>query len=182
MHVCIYVRRPWGRKALLIGLPFLNKEFTYLLTSPLKPLKGIQGNLTGKKISMSCTKFVFFGLIGKTRWPPWPLIGWDINIDFTCITIMWSVLTAFFTSSKLMNRTHWNLTWQEARSQCPLPSLYFSGQLENQDGRLVFWLANTFLTSTLNQSEFNETWQETRSQWPLPGLFLCPRHKYGWGI
>ena len=20
-------------------------------------------------------KFVFFGLIGKTRWPPWPLIG-----------------------------------------------------------------------------------------------------------
>ena len=95
---------------------------------------------------------------------------------------MWSVLTAFFTSSKLMNRTHWILTWQEARPRCPLPSLYFSGRLENQDGRLVFWLADTFLTSTLNQSEFNETWQETRSQWPLAGLFLCPRHKYGRGI
>ena len=27
---------------------------------------------------MSSIKFVYFGLIGKTRWPPWPLIGWDI--------------------------------------------------------------------------------------------------------
>ena len=30
------------------------------------------------KISTSCTKFVFFGPIGKARWPLWPLIGWDI--------------------------------------------------------------------------------------------------------
>ena len=47
-------------------------------TSPLKPLNGIQRNLTGSKISMSFIKFVFFGPIGKTRWPPWPLIGLDI--------------------------------------------------------------------------------------------------------
>ena len=47
-------------------------------TSSLKSLNGIQRNLTGSKISMSSTKFVFFGPIGKTRWPPWPLIGWDI--------------------------------------------------------------------------------------------------------
>ena len=51
------------------------------LTSPLKPLNRIQRNLTGSKISTSSTKFVFFGPIGKTRWPPWPLIGWDI-FDF----------------------------------------------------------------------------------------------------
>ena len=50
-------------------------------TSPLKPLKGIQQNLTGSKISTPSTKFVFFGPIGKTRWPPWSLIGWDI-FDF----------------------------------------------------------------------------------------------------
>ena len=50
-------------------------------TSSLKPLIGIQRNLTGSKISMSSTKFVFFGPIEKTRWPPWPLIGWDI-FDF----------------------------------------------------------------------------------------------------
>ena len=51
-------------------------------TSPLKRLNGIQRNLTGSKISITFTKFVFFGPIGKTRWPPWPLIGWDI-FDFS---------------------------------------------------------------------------------------------------
>ena len=35
-------------------------------------------NLTGSEISMSSTMFVFFGPIRKTRWGPWPLIGWDI--------------------------------------------------------------------------------------------------------
>ena len=39
---------------------------------------GIQRNVTGSKISTSSTKFVFFGPIGKTRWPSWSLIGWDI--------------------------------------------------------------------------------------------------------
>ena len=46
-------------------------------TSPHKPLKRIQQNLTGSKISMCSTKFVFFGLIRKTRLPPWSRIGWD---------------------------------------------------------------------------------------------------------
>ena len=54
-------------------------------TSPLKRLNGIQHNLTGSKISTSSTHFVFFGHIGKTRWPPWPLIGWDI-FDFSSET------------------------------------------------------------------------------------------------
>ena len=54
-------------------------------TSPLKPLNGIKKNLTGSKISTSSTKLVFFGPIGKTRWPPWPLIGWDI-FDFSSET------------------------------------------------------------------------------------------------
>ena len=40
-------------------------------------------------------------------------------------------------------------TWQEARSQCALPSLCFSGRSENQDGRPGLWLAETFLTSPL---------------------------------
>ena len=73
-------------------------------------LSRIPQNLTGKKISMSSTKFVFFRQIGKIRWPPWPLIGWDI-FDF---------------SSETAER-EFNETWQEARSQCPLPSLCFSG-------------------------------------------------------
>ena len=54
-------------------------------TSPLKPLNGLQRNLTGSKIPTSSTKCVFFGPIIKTRWPPWPLIGWDI-FDFSSKT------------------------------------------------------------------------------------------------
>ena len=50
-------------------------------TFSLKPMNGIQRNLIGSMISTSSIMFVFFGPIGKTRWRPWPLIGWDI-FDF----------------------------------------------------------------------------------------------------
>ena len=103
-------------------------------TSPLKPMNGIQRNLTGSKILTSSTKFVFFRLIGKIRWLPWPLIHLDI-FDF---------------SSETAERNSWqNKTWQEARSQRPLPSFCFSGWLEKQDGRPGLWLAETFSTSPL---------------------------------
>ena len=63
------------------GRPCLWLAETFF-TSPQKLLNRIQGNFTGSKISTSSTKFVFFGSIGKTRWPPWPLIGWNI-FDFS---------------------------------------------------------------------------------------------------
>ena len=53
--------------------------------SLLKPLNGIQTNLTGSKISMSSTKFVFLGPIVKTKWLSGPLIGWNI-FDFSSVT------------------------------------------------------------------------------------------------
>ena len=61
-----------GRSEKQDGRPGLWLAETFL-TSPIKPLNGIQRNLTGSKIWTSSTKFVFFGPIGKTRWPPWPL-------------------------------------------------------------------------------------------------------------
>ena len=45
--------------------------------------------------------------------------------------------------------TEFNETWQEARSQRPLPSLCFSCWSEKQDGRPGLWLAETFSTSIL---------------------------------
>ena len=73
-------------------------------TSPLKPLNGIQRNLTGSKISSHSTKFVFFGPIRKSRWPPWPLIGWDI-LDFSSETAEWN-------STKLDRKQDLNVFYQ----------------------------------------------------------------------
>ena len=156
---------------------------------------------------MSSTKFVFFGPIGKTRWPPWPLIGWDIY-DFSSETaernstkldrkqdlnVLYQVCVfsadrknkmAALASDWLSNfrlllwnrRTEFNKTWQEARSQRPLPSLCFLGRSEKQDGRPGLWLAETFSTSLWNRRmEFNKTWQEARSQRPLPSLCFLGR-------
>ena len=120
-----------GRSEKQDGRPGLWLAETFS-TSPLKPMNRIQQNLTWSKISTSSTKFVFFGPIGKTTWPPWHLIGWDI-FDL----LLWNRWTEF------------SETWQEARSQRPLPSLCFSGRSEKQDGRPGLWLAETFSSSPL---------------------------------
>ena len=160
-------------------------------TSPLKPLNRIQQNLIASKISISSTKFVFFGPIGKSRWPPWLLIGWDI-FDFSSETTeqnstkldskqdlnilyqvclfradrknkMAALASDWLRHFRLLLRNRWmefNETWQEARSQRPLPSLCFSNWSEKQDGRPGFWLAETFSTSPmkpLNRSQRNLT-------------------------
>ena len=168
-----------GRSEKQDGRPGLWLAETFS-TSPLKPLNGIQRNLTGSKISTSSTKFVFLGPIGKTRWPPRPLIGWDIFAFFS-ETAEWNSIKldrkqdlnvlyqvcVFGANRKnkmaapasdwmrhfrllLWNRwTEFNETWQEARSQRPLPSLCFWGRSEKQDGRPGLWLAETFSTSPL---------------------------------
>ena len=150
-------------------------------TSPLKPLNGIQRNLTGSKLSMPSTTFVFFKPIGKkTRWPPWPRIGWDI-FNFSSETAernstkldrkqdlnaLYQVCV-FQVDRKnkmaapaydllrhfqlfLWNRwIEFNKTWQEERSQHPLPGLRFTGWSEKQDSCPVRWLAETFSTSPM---------------------------------
>ena len=99
-QVCVYWA-DWKKKQ--DGRPCLWLAETFS-TSPLKPLNGIQQNLTGSKISTCSTKFVFFGLIEKTRWPPWPLIGWDI-FDF-------SSETAERNSTKLDRKQDLNVLYQ----------------------------------------------------------------------
>ena len=213
-----------GRSEKQDGRPGLWLAETFS-TSSLKLLNGIQRNLTGSKIATSSTKFVFFGPIGKTRWPPWPLSGRDIFDFFSktaernstkldrkqdlnvlyqvCVfranwkkwpswpLIGWDIFDFFSETAErnstkldrkqdlnvlyqvcvfqadqknkmaalasdwlrhfrllLWNRwTEFNETWQETRSQRPLPSLCFSGRSEKQDGRPGLWFAETFSTS-----------------------------------
>ena len=148
-------------------------------TSP-KPLNGFQRHLTGSKISRSSTKLVFFVSIENSRWPHWPLIGWDI-FDFSseiaeqnskklnrkqdlkvfyqvCVfradrkNKMAALASDWLRHFRLLLRNRWTEfkeTWQEARSQGPLPSLCFSGQSEKQDNCPGLWLVEAFSTSTL---------------------------------
>ena len=123
-------------------------------TSPLKPLNGIQRNLAGSKISTSSTKFVFFRPIGKTNWPPWPLIGWDI--------FNFSSKTAERNSTKLDRKQDVNVLYQV----CVFPADR-KNKIAARDSdclrhfRLLLWNRWT---------ECNETWPEARPKRPLPSL------------
>ena len=100
--------------------------------SNLKSLNGIQWNLTGSKISTSSTKFVFFWSIEKNKMAA-PASDWLRYFR----RLLWNQWTEF------------NETWQEARSQRPLPSLCFFGPNGKLNGRHGLWLAETFSTSPL---------------------------------
>ena len=147
-----------GRSEKQDGRPGLWLAETFS-TSPLKPLNGIQRNLTGSKISTPSTKFVFFGPIEKTRWPPWPLIGWDIFDFFS--------ETAEPNSKKLDRKQDLNALYQVC---------VFRADRKKQDGRLASdWLRHFRLLLWNRWTEFNETWQEARSKRPLPSLCFSGR-------
>ena len=111
---------------------------------------------------MSFTKFVFFGRIGKTRWPPWPLIGWDI-FDFSSETAEWN-------STKLERKQDLNVLYQVS---------VFQADRKNKMAALASdWLRHFRLLLWNRWTEFNETWQEAISQRPLPSLcFSCRLEK-----
>ena len=123
-------------------------------TSPLKPLNRIQQNLIGSKISKPSTKFVLFGPIGKLRWPPRPLIGWDI-FDF-------SVETAEPNSMKLDRKQDINALYQVC---------VFWADRKNKMATLASdWLRHFRLLLWNRWTKFSETWQEASSQCLLPRL------------
>ena len=110
-------------------------------STSLKTLNGIQQNLTGSKISSS-TKFVFFGLIGKTRWPPFPLIGWDI--------FNFSSETAERDSTKLDRKQDLNVLYQVC---------VFRADRKSKIAALASdWLRHFQLLLWNRWREFNETW------------------------
>ena len=109
---------------------------------PLKLLNRIQQNLTESKISTPSTKFVFFEPIGKTRWPPWPLIGWDIFDFFS--------ETAERNSTKLDRKQDLNALYQVC---------VFWADLKNKMAALASdWLRHFWLLLWNHWTEFNKIW------------------------
>ena len=119
-----------GRSEKQDGRPSLWLAETFS-TFSLKPLNGIQRNLTGSKISTSSIKFVFLGWSEKQMAAR--ASDWQRHFRL----FLWNHWTEF------------DETWQEARSQRPLPSLCLSGQSVRKDGGHGPWLAETFFTSPL---------------------------------
>ena len=102
---------------------------------------------------------MFFGSIGKTRWPPWPLIGWDI-FDF-------SSETAEQNSTKLDSKQDLNVLYQVC---------VFRADRKNKMAALASdWLRHFRLLLWNHWTEFKETWQEARSQRLLPSLRFSDR-------
>ena len=103
---------------------------------------------------MSSTKFVFFGPIGKTRWRPWPLIGWDI---FDIISE-----TAERNLTKLDGKQDLNVLYQVC--------VFWADRKNKMAALASDWLRHFQLLLWNGWTEFNETWKEARSQRPLPSL------------
>ena len=128
-------------------------------TSPLKQQNGIQRNLSGSKISTPSTKFVFFELIGKTRWPPWPLIGLDIFDFFS--------ETAERSSTKLDRKQDLNALYQVC--------VFWVDRKNKMAALASVWPRHFWLFLWNRWTEFKETWQEARSQSPLSSLRFSGR-------
>ena len=111
-------------------------------------------NETWQEATKPSTKCVFFGLIGKTRWPPQPLIGWDI-FDFFSETNEQN-------STKLDRKQDLNVLYQVC---------VFRADRKNKMAALASdWLRRFRLLLWNCWTEFNETWQEARSKRLLPSL------------
>ena len=147
-----------GRSEKQNGRPGLWLAETFS-TSPLKPLNGMQRNLTGSKRSTPSTKFVFFGPIGKTRWPPWPLIGWDI--------FNFSPETDERISKKLDRKQDLNALYQVC--------VFWADRKNKMAALASDWQRHFRLLLWNHWTKFNETVQEARSQRLLPSLCFWGR-------
>ena len=103
-----------------------------------------------------------FGLIGKTRWPSWPLIGWDI--------FYFSSETAEQNSTKLKSKQDLNVLY--------LVCVFQADQKNKMAILASDWLSHFRLLLWRCWKECNETWQEARSLRPLPSSsFSCQSEK-----
>ena len=174
------------------------------LTSPLKLLNGIQRNLTGSKILVSSTEFVFFffGPIGKTRWPPWHLISWDI-FDFSSEIQRNLTGSEISTSSTkfvffgLIGKQRWPpwpligwdiIDFSTERNSTKLDGkedlnilyqvcVFRADRKTKMSATISHWLIHFRLPLWNRWKEFNESWHEAGSQRLLPSLCFSSRTK-----
>ena len=122
-------------------------------STSLKQQNGIQRNLTGSKISISPTKYVFSGRSEKEDGRS----GHRLADTF----------------SSLNRWIEFNKTWQEARSHRQIPSLCIFGPIGERRWPPGLWLSETFSTSPLNGLQRNLTGKPPRDVICLHSYDVC---------
>ena len=116
---------------------------------------------------MSSTKFVFLGRFRKTRWPPWPLIGWDI-FDF---------------SYKTAEQNWMKLVWKQDLNVLHQICIFRADRKNKMAALASDWLRHFRLLLWNRWTEFNETWQGARFQRPLQNfVFFVSIGKTRWPL
>ena len=124
-------------------------------------------NETWQEASSQCLlpRLCFSGQSGKTNWPPYPLIGWDI-FDFSSETIERN-------STKLDRKQDLNALYQVC---------VFQVDRKNKMAAPAYDLLRHFQLFLWNRwIQFNKTWQGASSQRPLPSLCFSGWSKKQYG-
>ena len=124
------------------------RRWLFIFLTSLKLLNRIWRNLIGRMTVYRVNGF-FFGPIGKTRWPPWPLIGWDI-----------------FVSSETAER-NFTMKRKKAISQYPWQVCFF-GLIGKR--KLAAWASLWLRHFRLRLSHRWTEFDDARTQCPLPSL------------
>ena len=139
-------------------------------TFSTSPLNGIKWNLTGSIYLKFLYKVCVFGRMGKTRWPPRPLI---------CRHISNSPLQP-------LNGIQWNLTESEILTSSTTFFFFWGGGGGGRKNKIASQASDyprNFRLLLCNcWMEFNETWHEARSQRPLPSLCFGADQSKRWHI
>ena len=109
-----------GRSEKQDGCPVLWLAETFS-TSPLKPLNGIQRNLTGSKISTSSTKFKFCRPISKQKCQPLPIPkkGGTLYSGARYVAL-WALVKGFNSSTAMvLNLNHIHIQWHSSVQDSP---------------------------------------------------------------
>ena len=101
---------------------------------------------------------MLYGRIVKTRWPPWPLIGWDL-LDFFTETSEWNSRKRKQDLNVLYQVCIFQADWKNKMATPASDWLRLF--------RLLLWFWNHWM-------DFNETWQEARYQRPTKFVFFGP--------
>ena len=154
-----------GRSEKQDGRPGLWLAETFL-TSPLKPLNGIQRNLTGSKISTSSTKFVFFGPISKQKCPPWPISqrGGTLYSGARYVALWASCFCLNFVSVNVLNGPQsFSLAYQNIKPTSPFCSWEILANFHPWIGSMV-WVPKVQSTRTYDKSTLKTSQKTSISQ------------------